>query len=314
MTDSLTSLCDTFMTNSFPTIQRNIPSKRRNCLAKRHFSQLPFACGFWSRQKNWLSWALQPCWQTEWCQSRVYVRTLQVFCFCLTHLDHFTTCKTKTRGRKGILKLLSEQDSTLFDSIKVISWRIGVLLIQKESWHASFNGRFQRKHVFLVILYCSCRKNYQAFQTMFWDFKPTFSSDHDFAVQLSEKYTVYHTWNLQFLRSAAHVLSPLVRLHNLQIHLLPFHSDRALKKQKILSYTCLETASLKWKVQQFHANGSAAWMHTGQQNQFWKYHTNFLEIIHFASTIRTALCLECEFPSLLSCSLYLMSLVKSFEH
>lgn len=193
MTDSLRSLCDVFVTNSFPTIQRHIPSKRRNCLANRHFSQFPFACGFRSHQKNWLSWVLHPCWQTEWCQSRVYVRILRVFCFCLTHLDHSRKCKTKTRRRKIILTLLWKQDSTVFDSIKVISWRIGALFIQKASWHASFNGHFQRKRVFLVTLYFSCRKNYQAFQTMFWDLKLTSSSHHDFAVQLSEKYPVYHT-------------------------------------------------------------------------------------------------------------------------
>lgn len=153
MTDSLTSLCDTFVTNSSPTIQRNIPSKRRNCLAKRHFSQFPFACGFWRHQKNWLSWGLHPCWQTEWHQSRVYVRTLQVFCFCLTHLDHFRMCKTKTRRRDRILKLLWKQDSTIFDSIKVISWRISALLIQKGKWHGSFNGHFQRKTMFFLLYY-----------------------------------------------------------------------------------------------------------------------------------------------------------------
>lgn len=145
MTNSLTSLCDTFVTNSSPTIQRNIPSKRRNFLAKRHFSQFPFACGFWRHQKNWLSWALHPCWQTERRQSRVYVRTLQVFCFCLTHLDHFRMCKTKTRRRERILKLLWKQDSTVFDSIKVISWRISALLIQKgkcmEASMAIFRGK-----------------------------------------------------------------------------------------------------------------------------------------------------------------------------
>lgn len=36
MIDTLKSLCDTFMTNSFAKIQRNITSKRRNHLAKRH--------------------------------------------------------------------------------------------------------------------------------------------------------------------------------------------------------------------------------------------------------------------------------------
>lgn len=38
MIDAITSLCGTFMTTSFPKIQRNITSKRRNCLAKRCFS------------------------------------------------------------------------------------------------------------------------------------------------------------------------------------------------------------------------------------------------------------------------------------
>lgn len=46
---------------------------------------------------------------------------------------------------------------------------------------------------------------------------------------------------------------------------------------------------------------------------FWKYHTKFLEIIHFASIVKTALCLESEFPSLPSCNLYLLGLVKNFQ-
>lgn len=100
MIDALASPCDTSMTNSFPKIQRNITSKRRNGLARRRFSRFSFACGFWSHQKHWLSWALQQCWQTEWCQSRVSVRALQVFYFCLIHLDDFRTSKTKTRGKK----------------------------------------------------------------------------------------------------------------------------------------------------------------------------------------------------------------------
>lgn len=190
MTDSLASLCDTFVTNSFPTIQRNIPSKRRNCLAKRHFSQFPFACGFWSHQKNWLSWALHPGWQTEWCQSRVYVRTLQVFCFCLTHLDHFRVCKTKTRGRNfkttmktGFHSIWPNKSHQLENKCSINSKTKPACKLQ-----CTFS-----EETCLVILYSSCRKNYQAFQTMFWDLKSTFSSHHDSAVQLPEKYTIYHT-------------------------------------------------------------------------------------------------------------------------
>lgn len=78
------------------------PKQKKKLPSEKAFLTTPICCGFWSHQKNWLSWALHPCWQAEWCQSRVYVRTLQVFCFCFTHLDHFRRCKTKTTRRKGI--------------------------------------------------------------------------------------------------------------------------------------------------------------------------------------------------------------------
>lgn len=99
MIAALTSLCDTFMTNSFPKIQRNTTSKRGNRLAKRRFSssRLP-ACVKPSETWTQLSTSTM---LTDWVVPVKSLLALQVFCFCLVHLGHFRTWKTKTSGKNA---------------------------------------------------------------------------------------------------------------------------------------------------------------------------------------------------------------------